>query len=116
MLISDGTRLQVDQALAQGPQAKKGRARETEACHRRSKARQQTTAERITQFRLLPPFLPARQSGSLSRFGGQATSVRACERPPPAKGDTARAAATTICSNWPISVRTSRTAKLEVRE
>jgi hypothetical protein len=47
-LISNGTRLEVDQALAQGPQAKKGRARETEACRRRSTARQQPTAERIT--------------------------------------------------------------------
>ena len=53
-LISDGTRLQVDQALAQGPQAKKGRARETEACCRRSKARQQPTAEQITQFGCCP--------------------------------------------------------------
>ena len=53
-LSSDGTRLQVDQALAQGPQAKKGRARETEACCRRSKARQQPRAEQITQFGCCP--------------------------------------------------------------
>src|SRR5437899_5766315 len=48
-LVCNGTRLQVDQALAQGPQAKKGRARETEACRRRSKERQQPTPERITR-------------------------------------------------------------------
>ena len=48
-LVSNGTRLQVDQALAQGPQAKKGRARKTEACRRRSKERQQPTPERITR-------------------------------------------------------------------
>jgi hypothetical protein len=53
-LISDGTRLQVDQALAQGPEAKKGRARETEACRNRSKAQQQPTAERLTQFGCCP--------------------------------------------------------------
>jgi hypothetical protein len=53
-LISDGTRLQVDQALAQGPQAKKGRARETEACCRRPRARQQPTAEQITEFGRCP--------------------------------------------------------------
>jgi hypothetical protein len=48
-LVSNGTRVQVDQALAQGAQAKKGRARETEACRRRSKERQQPAAERITR-------------------------------------------------------------------
>jgi hypothetical protein len=47
-------RLQVDQALAQGPQAKESRARETEACRRRSKARQQPRAEQITQFGCCP--------------------------------------------------------------
>src|SRR6266550_5268138 len=50
----DGTRFQVEQTLAQGPQAKKGRARETKACRRRPKARQQPTAERITQLRRCP--------------------------------------------------------------
>jgi hypothetical protein len=53
-LSSDGTRLQVDQALAQGPEARKGRARETEGCCRRSKARQQPTAEQITQIGCCP--------------------------------------------------------------
>src|SRR5207244_1184057 len=53
-LVSNGTRLQVDQALAQGPQAKKGRARKTEACRRRSKERQQPTPEWITGQRRAP--------------------------------------------------------------
>ena len=50
----DGTRLQVDQALAQGPQAEKGGARKKKACRRRSKTWQQPTTERITHFGRCP--------------------------------------------------------------